>query len=103
MARLQRFYGGNPRDWLETLPLALVRAFARMLPRLEAEETLRNWGTGSLAAGLVKPHEARRLRSQLSRAAGGNRKPVPATPQGLAMIGVAVTIVGPDGKEPSHG
>lgn len=38
--RLQRFYGGRPQDWLEAVPAALVRACVRMMPRIEAAETL---------------------------------------------------------------
>lgn len=94
MARLQRFYGGDPRQWLETMPIAMVSAYAAMLPRLEAEETLNAWGTGSLAAGRVKPAEARRLRAQLQRAADAGQKPAAqASPQALAMMGIAVEIV----------
>lgn len=38
MPRLVRFYGGDPWRWLAELPLGIVRACARMLPTLEAEE-----------------------------------------------------------------
>lgn len=38
MPRLVRFYGGDPLRWLAELPLGIVRACSRMLPKLEAEE-----------------------------------------------------------------
>src|SRR3546814_15213266 len=38
--RLTRFFGGSPRVWLYDTPAAVVRAYMRMLPRLEAEEQL---------------------------------------------------------------
>src|SRR3954467_8861914 len=40
VARLARFYGGDPLTWLMHTPVALVRSMALMLPRLEAEESL---------------------------------------------------------------
>src|SRR5512139_404025 len=40
LARLQRFYGGEPEAWLTRVPVALIRAYARMLPRLRAAEAI---------------------------------------------------------------
>src|SRR3546814_11052472 len=37
--RLTRFFGGSPRVWLYDTPAAVVRAYMRMLPRLEAERS----------------------------------------------------------------
>jgi hypothetical protein len=38
--RLQRFFGGRLEEWLE-LPLRWLNAYAEMLPRLRAEESMR--------------------------------------------------------------
>lgn len=39
-ARLTRFYGLTPWDWLAVYPLAILRGFSRLMPRLRAEESL---------------------------------------------------------------
>jgi hypothetical protein len=38
---LQRHYGGDPVAWFESVPLRLLYAYATMLPRLRAEESMR--------------------------------------------------------------
>ena len=94
MPRLQRFYGGDPRFWLDEAPVAIVRAYAAMLPRLEAEEALRGWGLAMLGAGRVSAAAARRKERELMRAAHGRAaRPARATPQAMAMMGIAVEIV----------
>lgn len=55
IARLTRFYGLDPCRWLAELPLGIVRAYSRMIPRLKAEESIEavrrtGVGTGSLSA-----------------------------------------------------
>lgn len=50
-----RFYGGDPVRWLAEIPLGIVRACTRMMPRLRAEESVLateriGVGTGSVGA-----------------------------------------------------
>lgn len=64
-----------------------------MLPRLEAERELADIGAMSAAFGGMKRGDRQRYVGRLTRAAQGGGQPMPATPQALAAMGVAVVVV----------
>lgn len=65
---LQRFYGGSPQDWFE-LGQEKLRAFAEMLPILQAQESLRSVTEIGIAFAPKESTQARRLRRQWERIA----------------------------------
>lgn len=73
-----------------------MRAFATMLPRLDAEERLAGIEAGSVAFGTRDKHDARRTLRALQDAARGGRhgrERVKANPAQLAAMGIAVVEV----------
>lgn len=96
--RLQRFYGGRPQDWLEAVPAALVRAFVKMMPRIEAKERLSAMGTAALCHNVAFDSEIDRQREvdELERKVAGAPPPAPvkANPDDLAGMGIGVKIDG---------
>lgn len=59
------------------MPLRLLRAYADMLSRLQAEETLQMATAAALGAGSLRQHEARRLLAALQRQARGGGRSAP--------------------------
>jgi hypothetical protein len=73
-----------------------------MLPRLEARDELASVEAMSAAFGGMRREDRRRYLGRLRRTAGGARPAVKASPETLAMMGVAVVVV-PAGEETSNG
>lgn len=91
LPRLSRFYGGTPSDWLDC-PLPLLRAYAAMMPRLQAEEALRQVMLQRLARPQSKQAQraADRAVRKLERQASGQSKLPPAPPAKLIAAGINV-------------
>jgi len=53
------------------MPFALVALYARMLPRLDAEECLRAVDIAAMGAGLMEKSDQTRIRAEWRRLAGG--------------------------------
>jgi len=95
-ARLTAFYHVDPWRLLAELPMGILRALARMLPRLQAEQSLE--AVDQIAVGInmgftegATKGPARRWQQALQGAT-----PLPrdrATPQQLAAIGIGVRRV----------
>jgi hypothetical protein len=72
-------YGGDPMQWLERTPRAVVRAHLRMLPRLAASDSLAM--VTRIAAAIVGGQEAQALiRSWTERAGGEPAAKPPESP-----------------------
>lgn len=79
------------------MPIALLKAYAAMLPRLDAEEQLSRVHAGALAFGGGEKRERESAIGALERQAKGPRgkaKPVKANPADLAAMGIAVKSSG---------
>lgn len=95
VARLQRFYGGEPAAWLD-LPGWLLRAFGELLPVLRAEEALEAVSVLAVGTGAARRQDAqaaiRRWHREASRAGGG--EDVRTSPEGarnlMAAMGIGV-------------
>lgn len=68
IARLQTFYGGRPMDWLR-MPLCVLRAYLKMLPRLRAERSLEGVSVALVASGNMKKGDAQDLIGEWQNAA----------------------------------
>lgn len=79
-----------------------MRAYAAMLPRIDAEERLANIDAQALAFGALQEEDADRILTHLQCARDGivpePQKPAIATPEAMAAMGIGVTIVGADGE-----
>lgn len=87
------------------MPVTLVKAYAVMLPRLEAEEQLARISAGALAFGVGDKAERREAIRDLERRARGpgkRAKPAKASAADLAGMGIAVRIE-PGPREVSNG
>lgn len=91
VARLVRFYGGDPMRWLAETPLAVIEAMLGALPRLEAGETLMAVQAHALGAGTMKPEDSKRMLREIEQAAGVRRAPRKLSPEALAAIGIGVS------------
>lgn len=70
-----------------------------MLPQLEAQRELADINAMSAAFGGMRQMDRRRFIGRLERMARGGRTAArPATPEGLAAMGVAVVIVPAEGS-----
>jgi hypothetical protein len=65
---LQLFYGGDPRCWLE-IPTWLFWAFVRMMPVLQARESIQRINEGVYASGNMKEEAGRDFIRDLERLA----------------------------------
>jgi len=75
IARLQLFYGGSPQDWVK-IPLCLVRAYIKMIPRLRAEQALNNISEVMLGSGTMEHRAAQgALRDLQMEAQGESSEP----------------------------
>jgi hypothetical protein len=79
--------------WFD-MPLAVIRAFVAMLPRLEAEEALK---TAQRVTGATKTGWAV-IRGWERAARGGRSRAVKPTPDQLADLGIGVHVA-----ESAHG
>ena len=75
---------------MTTVPVAMVRSYLAMIPRLAAEETLDASTSVALGSGTLK--DAQRVQDDLLRAARAGRKVarVKPSPAALAMMGIKV-------------
>lgn len=73
-----------------------------MLPRLEAERELASINAMTAAFGGMKHADRSRYLGRLESAAQGGGAPARATPETLAMMGIAVIVV-PPAPEASDG
>lgn len=69
-AALQRFYGGNPLEWLR-LPLVYLRAYVANMESLRAAENLNDTQVGLLGSGNVKQSDVDSQLRAWSRTAYG--------------------------------
>ena len=109
MSELQAFYGGTPKAWLSDTPIAVLRAFYAMMPRLQARKRLEAIEDLMLASGGYSQRTAQRLFDALERKANetvdraarpASRSPDPAA---LAAMGVSVRVVNPKAAEAPDG
>ena len=91
LPKLSRFYGGTPTEWLHC-PLPLLRAYSAMLPRLQAEETLRQVFVARASQPQSKQGQraASRALRKLERQASGRVKAPPPSRQALVAAGIGV-------------
>jgi hypothetical protein len=82
--------------WFD-MPLAVIRAFVAMLPRLEAEEALKTAQRVSVGTGATKNGRAV-IRGWERAARGGRSRAVKPTPDQLADLGIGVHVA-----ESAHG
>lgn len=95
LARLTRFYGCTPQGWLMETPMALLRACAQMLPRLQAEESLLGSTVTAVGSGTAG-REARSVTQAWQRTAGSLRRSMrKPSLHDLASLGIAFVPVHP--------
>src|SRR5690606_22209279 len=92
LPRLQRFYGGTPRQWLEDTPVALVRAHLRMMRRIEAEERLAAIADRAAAAATMPQADRTRHAGRLKRAASGAEQARPARASAATLAGMGIGV-----------
>lgn len=87
-ARLQRFYhAGDPAAWLTSVPVGVVEAYARAMPRLKADEALVGANQTALGANTLKPTAAKALEGRWMRLARGAGVAHVATRTELVALG----------------
>lgn len=93
--RLQRFYGGSPERWHQ-MPTWLFTVYAKMRPRLEAEEQLDALAVFQVAGGRQvdnKTYDEFRT-GLIEKAKAATTKPYrPKSLEEMASLGVPVTVV----------
>lgn len=98
--RLQRFYGGDVMTWLADVPVVVVEAFTRMLPRLQAEEALADAERMAVGAGNRTPEFNRSATTRWMATAGVKRAVRKATsPEEFAAMGINVVFEPVPAKE----
>ena len=76
---------------MSAAPIALLRSYAEVLPRLQAEETLDRAASVALGSGTMKKGQAASMRQRLERQIRGPQwRPKPARPDQLAAMGIRV-------------
>lgn len=86
-----------------SVPMGLLIACVRQLPRLQAEETLLGAQATALGSGAMKPADARTAHERLYRiATNGGARRQQATPSVLASMGVAVVVTAKDETRDGH-
>lgn len=80
IARLQQFYGGDPRGWTR-LPLALLQAYMANMPILRAETSLLHVSELAIGTGSAKKEDSRHQISAWRRAATKRGSVVKPTPE----------------------
>lgn len=86
--------------WLAHTPTAVVRACSRMLPILQAEESLLE--RERLISALAKPEEQRRMVGAWNREAGRAKEPIrgkQVNPVALGNVGIGYELVTPKRKD----
>lgn len=74
--RLQRFYGGAQEAWW-VMPVALLRSYVLMLPRLRAEVALQAVSETMIGTGSMEKRHAERALNAWERDADGPQEPRP--------------------------
>jgi len=87
------------------MPIALVRAFVAMLPRLQAEEQLAAIEAATIGNCVGEPQDRQRRVRELEREAlgGRRRRPAKASNADLAAMGIGMTLVDAQGQEIGNG
>lgn len=81
--RLQAFYGGSPDAWW-VMPVALLRSYLVMLPRLRAERALQAVSETMIGTGsMEKKHAQKTLKDWQREASGPQRVKKPMSEQEL--------------------
>lgn len=95
IARLQRFYGGDPRGWLR-IPLVLVRSFLENMPGVEAGDALLQTTIAQIGSGNVKKNDVQRQTKKWQRLAHGGPRVIRAASEEekIAMLQGAGIQVG---------
>lgn len=103
------FPGGAPDCWLDMTP-PVLRAYATMLPRVEADKRRKLIDDLAVGTAVAKQQDRTRHMSELERAANGGKRPKArkATWADLQRMGIKVekmgtadpgsTVVGTDGR-----
>lgn len=94
VARLQRFYGGDPLRWFE-MPVFYIRSFLHAMDELDAEDSLAQIVIGSASVGMMTSDNLRDLLAKLQRLSYGGDVEEPkrdAGPATLAYMGIGVVI-----------
>src|SRR5436190_1910137 len=82
--RLIRTYGGTFETWAARTPTGIVVECLRMIPRLQAEESIRRANEISVGTGALK--NPRAVSDEWERQARGDAAPAPATPRKPALF-----------------
>jgi hypothetical protein len=91
VTRLQKFYGGAPEAWFHA-PAWLLKVYAEMLPRLDAEHQLQ--AIEAAAVPHMKPESSKWIFRRLHSLLGRKEKPIrPKSPDDLAAFGIRTTFV----------
>lgn len=98
MARLTAFYGLDPWRLIAELPLRVVRALSRMLPRLQAERSFE--AADQVAVGINAAFAEGYTKGPVHRwqdaiQPAGDQPVARATTQQLQRVGIGVRIVKP--------
>lgn len=78
-------------DLLFTIPMGLLRAYGRMLPKLQAQESLlmaERLGVGTGAVSVPKQREIRRSWNAEANRGGGKRPRTKVAPEQLGAMGI---------------
>ena len=87
--RLQQFYGGPPDAWFELRP-GVLSAYVQMLPRLDAQQQLRDEQVTLSGSGQMKKDDRTRFVKRLQRMAQTKRRARKANEGDLAALGIKV-------------
>ena len=75
------------------LPVGLVNVYARMLPRLRAQELLDQSGMVALGSGTMKEHDQRQLRNTLMQQAQKRKAPASVRETVLAAKAMGIKVI----------
>lgn len=80
------------QQWLEDTPIAYLRPACAMMPRLQAEESLRAVSQLAIGTGTAKKSDAKRTQRRWKRQAQGGRRKArkPASVGEIAAMGIKV-------------
>ena len=96
IARLTAFYHVDPWRLLAELPMGILRALSKMLPRLQAEQSIEAADQIAVGVPLAFAGEGKaaiqRWRASLPSASGPSTR-APASPQQLAGSGIGHRLV----------
>lgn len=95
IARLQRFYGGPPADWLYNVPMGLLFVYQKALPAVHANEQINNATAVALGSGSMKRDDQKQVLQSLQQQAEKfvTRTAVPIDASALSEAGINVEFV----------